>query len=117
MTAPRSQQATTGRHGQTGVGAADTDVPSVRYALFVGADEAMLRQCRDLLNASGFVVDAADSGIAALVAVRKRLPDLIVMERQLRDVAGGEALGWLRSNPALRSTPVIVLTTGMEDDG
>jgi CheY-like chemotaxis protein len=89
---------------------------SGRRALVVETDPVTLRLCRDVLESSGFVVDAVDSGIAAVVAAREELPDLILMDLQLRDVPGGEAIGWLRSNPALRSTPIIVLTANVGDD-
>ncbi len=87
-----------------------------RRALVVEADPVTLRLCRDALESSGFAVDAADSGIAALIAARELRPDLIIMDLQLRDVPGGEAIGWLRSNSALPSTPIIVLTTDAADD-
>lgn len=89
---------------------------SGQRALVVEADPVTLRLCRDVLESAGFEVDAVDSGIAAVVATRAGLPDLILMDLQLRDVPGGEAIGWLRSNPALRSTPIIVLTTSAGDD-
>jgi CheY-like chemotaxis protein len=56
------------------------------------------------------------AGIAAVVAARESPPDLALVDVQLRDVPGREAIGWLRSNPALQSTPIIVLTTNAEDD-
>ena len=90
--------------------------PSPRRALVVEADPVTLQLCRDVLESSGFVVDAVDSGIGAVVAAREGLPDLILMDLQLRDVPGGEAIGWLRSNPALRSTPIVVLTANAGDD-
>jgi CheY-like chemotaxis protein len=87
-----------------------------RRALVVEADPAMLRCCRDILERSGFVVDAATSGIAAVVSARDRQPDLILMNLQLPDVPAREAVGWLRSNPALQSTPIIVLKATAADD-
>ena len=87
-----------------------------RRALVVEADPATLQLCRAVLESSGFVVDAVDSGIAAVVAAREGLPDLILMDLQLRDVPGREAIGWLRSNPALRSTPIVVLTANAEEE-
>lgn len=91
-------------------------VASRRRALVVEAEPGTLRLCRDVLESSGFEVDAVDSGVAAVVAARNGLPDLILMDLQLRDVPGREAIGWLRSNPALRSTPIIVLNTNAEDE-
>src|ERR1700730_10195794 len=87
-----------------------------RRALVVGADSETLQLCRDALESSGLVADAVDSGIAAVVAARASPPDLVLVDVQLRDVPGCEAIGWLRSNPSLQSTPIIVLTTNGEDD-
>jgi len=89
---------------------------SQRRALVVEAEPATLRQCRDVLESCGFLVDAVDTGLAALVAARAGLPDLILLDLQLRDVPGREAIEWLRSNPALRSTPIIVLNTSADDE-
>jgi two-component system, cell cycle response regulator DivK len=87
-----------------------------RRVLVVESEPATLQMCRSVLEGSGFVVDAVDSGIAAVVAAREELPDVILMDLQLRDVPGREAIGWLRSNPALKSTPIIVLTDYAEDE-
>src|SRR5262245_58320872 len=84
-------------------------------ALLVEGDPSTERLCREVLESSGYVVDAVDSGIAAVVAAREVLPDLILIDLQLRDVPGREAIRWFRSNPALRSTPIIALTMTVED--
>lgn len=86
-----------------------------RRALVVAADTATHRVCRAALETSGLAVDGVDSGMAALMAAREARPDLIVIDQQLRDVSGQEAIGWLRSNPALRATPIIALTTAADD--
>ncbi len=57
----------------------------------------------------GFVVERVDSGVAAVVAARGRVPDVILMDFQLRDVSAGETIGWLRSNQALKSVPIVVI--------
>lgn len=90
---------------------------SPRRALVVAADSATHRMCRSALEVSGLVVDGVDSGMAAVISAREARPDLIVMDQELRDVSGREVIGWLRSNPALESTPVIVLTTSADDEG
>ncbi|HEY8030909.1 MAG TPA: response regulator [Methylocella sp.] len=87
-----------------------------RRALIVGADPATLRSCSDALESSGFGAHAVDTGIAAVVAAREELPDLILIEVQLSDVPGREAIKWLRSIPALQFTPIIVLTAEAVDD-
>ncbi len=85
-------------------------------ALVAVVDPATVRRCRDVLEGCGFVVVAVDAGIAALVAARNGPPDVIFMDLQLRDAPGREAIGWLRSNPALQSTPIILLTGSADDE-
>jgi CheY-like chemotaxis protein len=89
-----------------------------RRDLIVAAEPATLRCCSDVLKNSGFAVDiaVADSGLAAVVAAREDVPDLIFVDTQLRDVPGREAIKWLRSNPALQSTPIFILVPDGEDD-
>ena len=84
-------------------------------ALVVGTDPATLRLCRDALESSGLAVDAVERGIDAIISARKNLPVLIVMDVQLRDVPGYEAIKWLRSIPGLKTTPIIVLSTAADD--
>ncbi len=90
--------------------------PVRRNALVVETEPATLQLCREVLEHFGFEVDTVDSGIAAVIVTRERLPDLILINLQLRDVPGQEAIEWLRSNPVLRSTPIIVLASSAEDD-
>jgi CheY-like chemotaxis protein len=81
----------------------------LRRGLVVAADPMTQRMCRGALEACGLSVDDADSGMGALMSAREAQPDVIVIDQQLRDVSGEEAIGWLRANPALRATPIIVL--------
>jgi len=88
----------------------------LRRALLAEADPTALRLCGAVLEASGFTVDAVDSGIGAVIAARRHRPDVILVDLQLRDVPGREAVDWLRSNPALTRTPIILLATGAGED-
>ena len=87
-----------------------------RRALVAVVEATTLRSCRAVLENSGFAVEVVGTGVAAVMAAREAVPDLILMDFQLRDAPGREAIGWLRSNSALRSTPIIVLTTTAADD-
>ena len=88
----------------------------LRRALVVEAELATMRLCRVALEAAGFVVDLAETGIEAVISARQEHFDLILVDLQLRDVPGREAIEWLRSNPALHATPIIVLTASAGDD-
>lgn len=100
-TGPPSRRRPAGGRAEDATEAAKALVPSPatssqhsrRHALVAEADPAMLRLYREVLESSGFVVEAADSGIAAVVAAREGRPDLILVALQLRDVSGREAIG------------------------
>ncbi len=102
--------------------AAGMEMPSsfskqpIRRALLVGSDQAALRVCHDVLGGLGFSIDTVASGIEAVIAARDGQPDVIVMDGQLRDVRGSEAIGWLRSNSALQTTPIIALVAKGEEN-
>lgn len=87
-----------------------------RRALVAGTDPANLRLCRDVLESFGFCVESVESGIEAVTSARAKPPDVILVDSQLRDVPGREAVRWLRSNPDLRSAPIIVIGTGAADE-
>jgi DNA-binding response OmpR family regulator len=79
-------------------------------ALLVVADPPLRERCRDLLSAAGLAVaEGIESGAAAVVVSRELAPDVIVLCRQLADVAAPEAVTWLRSNPQSATTPIIVI--------
>jgi DNA-binding response OmpR family regulator len=80
-----------------------------RRALVVNTDPVSTRLCRETLERMGFTIERVDSGVAAVVAARSQTPDLVLMDLQLRDVTAAETIGWLRSNHALKSVPIIVL--------
>jgi CheY-like chemotaxis protein len=86
-----------------------------RRALVVETDPGTRKVLQAALNRCGMVADVVDNGVAAVARARRNRPDVIIMDLQLRDSAGLEVIQWLRSNPALRSTPVIVLTTNARD--
>jgi CheY-like chemotaxis protein len=84
-------------------------------ALVVEADPGTRKAFQGVLTRCGMVADMVDNGVAAVARARRRAPDVIIVDMQLRDSPGLEVIQWLRSNPALRSTPVIVLTTNAND--
>jgi CheY-like chemotaxis protein len=86
-------------------------------ALIVAANPASVRLCRSILDNFEMAITVVDSGFAAVIAARDRRPDLILIDAQLRDVPGSEAIRWLRSNPMLESIPIIVLASNAGEDG
>jgi two-component system cell cycle response regulator DivK len=66
---------------------------------------------RDLLGSVGFEMVEAGDGAEALVQVAKQRPDLILMDIQLPVMDGYEATRRLKSDPATKSIPIIVVTS------
>jgi two-component system cell cycle response regulator DivK len=66
---------------------------------------------RDLLTNANFEVIEAEDGEAGLVAAETHRPDLILMDIQLPLMDGYEAPRRIKANPALRTIPIIVITS------
>jgi two-component system cell cycle response regulator DivK len=66
---------------------------------------------RDLLSSTDYEIMEAESGEQALEAVAKQRPDLILMDIQLPGIDGYEVTRRIKANPALRSIPIIAVTS------
>ena len=66
---------------------------------------------RDMLSATDYEIMEAESGEQALAAVAKQRPDLILMDIQLPGMDGYEATRRIKADPALRSIPIIAVTS------
>lgn len=64
--------------------------------LLVDADAHFLQLCSDMLRREGYQVLIADDGFAALCALRRALPDLLVTELNLPRMSGFELLSIVR---------------------
>lgn len=63
-----------------------------------------------ILKRTGADVVQAGNGVEALKALETCLPDLIIMDIQMPEMDGYEAVGRLRQNPRLAKTPVVGLS-------
>jgi CheY-like chemotaxis protein len=96
--------------------AAATAGPS-RTVLYIEDNEANLRLVERLLERrSGVQLMSAHDGRSGLDLARTHRPDLILLDLHLPDVEGTEVLRAIRQDPAIRSTPVIVLTAEADPD-
>ena len=69
------------------------------------------RIVRDLLTSCGYdIVEAATGADGVQLAIAQR-PDLILMDIDLPDIDGYEATRRLKADPALRSIPVVAVTS------
>ena len=78
--------------------------------LLVEDEEDNMRILRDLL-AAGYELDEAVNGEIALAAVARQRPDLILMDIQLPVMDGYEATRRIKADAALRSIPIIAITS------
>ena len=85
--------------------------------LVVEDNEKNMKLFRDVLQAAGYDTLEATTGSQAVDLATEHLPDLVLMDIQLPDIDGVEALGRLRASDRTTSLPVRALTAqAMEGD-
>ena len=78
--------------------------------LVVEDNEKNMKLFRDVLQATGYSPLEASSGEAALMLAAERDPALVLMDIQLPDMDGVEALRRLREDERTAGIPVLALT-------
>jgi DNA-binding response OmpR family regulator len=78
--------------------------------LVVEDDPSVRGLLQTLLAAQGYRVAVADDGLAGLVKASSARPALILLDLMMPDLGGLRVLEELRSDPALSSVPVVVVT-------
>ena len=85
--------------------------------LVVEDNEKNMKLFRDVLEATGYRLLEATMGEQAVELAATHSPNLVLMDIQLPDIDGVEALGRLRGNERTASIPVVALTAqAMQDD-
>ena len=88
-----------------------------RGILVVEDNEKNMKLFRDVLEASGYRTMEATTGAQAVELATEHGPALVLMDIQLPDIDGVEALGRLRADARTASIPVFALTAqAMEGD-
>jgi two-component system, cell cycle response regulator DivK len=78
--------------------------------LVVEDNEKNMKLFRDVLEASGYRTLAATTGGQAVELALQHTPDLVLMDIQLPDIDGVEALKRLRLSETTAGIPVLALT-------
>jgi DNA-binding response OmpR family regulator len=96
----------------------DRDGPkrTMKKLLLVDDDSILMRSYRDRLSAHGFQVNTAASGSAAIAILQSAKPDMVVLDLLMPDLSGVDVLKFIRSQPRLAATPVVVLTNTYLND-
>lgn len=85
--------------------------------LVVEDNDKNMRLFRDVLLATGHRTLEATTGRQAVELAVAHVPDLVLMDIQLPDIDGVEALARLRAEERTKSVPVVALTAqAMEGD-
>ena len=84
--------------------------------LLVEDEEQLRRVMKDLLQREGYRVAEARDGVQALDEVDRFAPDVIILDLNLPGLDGYGVLAQLRSRPATRDIPIMVLTAKGDED-
>ena len=79
-------------------------------------DQVINQMYRMKFEAAGFEVVSASDGEAGVKVVQHANPDIILLDLQMPNMNGTEALQKIRHQPANANTPVIILTNLGEEE-
>ena len=91
------------------VGHAD-GMTMTKTVLIVEDNELNMKLFNDLLEAYGYRTIKTMSGQDAMSLARAHRPDVILMDIQLPEISGEDIIEWMKSDPDLRSIPIIAVT-------
>ena len=88
----------------------EVDVMTGERVLVVEDNEKNMKLFRDVLVASGYRTLEATTGSEAVAMASEHTPDLVLMDIQLPDLDGVQALHRLRADPRTATIPIVALT-------
>jgi DNA-binding response OmpR family regulator len=84
--------------------------------ILVADDEpSILLSLQFLLQKAGYEVRVARDGTEAIASVKEAAPNLIILDAMMPAVSGYDVCEYLRSEPAFRDIPVLMLTAKGRD--
>jgi two-component system, cell cycle response regulator DivK len=88
----------------------------VSTILIVEDNEKNMKLVRDILQYRGHTTIEAVTGGDGVRLAREQRPDLVLMDIQLPDIDGIEALRRIRAEPALDAMPVLAVSASVMPD-
>jgi len=82
--------------------------------LLVEDSRAQAETAKDFLEKTGYEVILADSGKAAIKAVKTVPVDIVLLDLVLPDMSGNDVCRWLKMNENTKGIPIIMLTVRAE---
>ncbi len=83
---------------------------ATKRILIVEDNELNMKLLRDVLEAYGYATITTAEGAASLALARENRPDLILMDLQLPDISGFDAVRQLKDHEETRLIPVVAVT-------
>ncbi|MBM2821096.1 MAG: hypothetical protein HW405_856 [Candidatus Berkelbacteria bacterium] len=90
-------------------------MPRGTKILMVDDDKMLIDLYKERLELAGYHVDISRDGEEGLAMVHKAKPDLVLLDIMMPKVNGYEALASIKSDPATKDIPVIILSALMRD--
>jgi DNA-binding response OmpR family regulator len=82
----------------------------LKRIICVEDESEMIDLIRLILSRRGFDVRGANGGKEGLEAIRKEIPDLVLLDLMMPDMDGWEVYQQMKANEKTRDIPVIVVT-------
>ncbi|MGA2243055.1 MAG: response regulator [Verrucomicrobiota bacterium] len=82
----------------------------MKTIFFVEDDSVVVQMYSAKFVREGFRVEVAEDGLVAMKMLPTVKPDVIVLDLMMPKLNGVDVLKYIRSNPALKATPVIILS-------
>ena len=83
--------------------------------LLVDDEPDLLELVRVNLHQAGYEIETAEAGREALACIRRRRPDLVILDLMLPDLSGTEICRQVRADPELADLPIIMLTAKADE--
>ena len=89
----------------------------MKSTVFIVEDSRTMRNLvRGVLEGDGYDVRESPDGRQALAALQSLSPDLVITDINMPELDGINLVREIRKLPALRRTPVLILTTESDDE-
>lgn len=89
----------------------------MKRILIVEDNEKNMKLFRVLLNSQGYEVLEAENGKEGIKKAKDNIPNLIIMDIQMPEMDGIEAMKRIKHEPSIMNIPVIAITSyAMNDD-
>ena len=88
----------------------------MKKILIVEDNEKNMKLVRDILRHQGYETLEAVNGLDGVRLAEQEQPDLVLMDIQLPDIDGIEALGRIRADRALDAVPVLAVSASVMPD-